>query len=46
MIRGATAAILRDRQKMVSCSVLLEGEYEENDVGAAVPSILGKNCII
>ncbi|MFA6851118.1 MAG: malate dehydrogenase, partial [Selenomonadaceae bacterium] len=44
---GATAAmmaeaILRDSQKMVSCIVLLEGEYEENDVCAAVPVILGK----
>ncbi|SEJ80222.1 malate dehydrogenase (NAD) [Propionispira arboris] len=45
---GATAAmmaeaILRDSQKMISCIVLMEGEYEENDVCAAVPVILGKN---
>jgi malate dehydrogenase len=47
---GASAAmmadaILRDSRKLVSCIALLDGEYQENDVCAAVPVILGRNGI-
>lgn len=38
-------AILTDADIMVSCSVLLNGEYGYRDVSVGVPVILGKNGI-
>ncbi len=38
-------AILHDQKKMIPCSVLLEGEYGQNDICIGVPVILGKNGI-
>ncbi len=38
-------AILNDSQIVVSCSVLLNGEYGYSDVTAGVPVILGKNGV-
>ncbi len=47
---GAAAAhvvesIIRNQNKMVPCSVYLEGEYGQNDICIGVPVILGKNGI-
>ncbi|MCQ2606457.1 MAG: malate dehydrogenase [Bacteroidales bacterium] len=38
-------AILHDQKKMIPCSVLLEGEYGQNDICIGVPVILGKNGV-
>lgn len=38
-------AILHDQKKMIPCSVLLEGEYGQNDICMGVPVILGKNGV-
>jgi malate dehydrogenase len=38
-------AILNDSKTVVSCSVLLEGEYGYSDVTVGVPVVLGKNGI-
>ena len=38
-------SILNDQKKMIACSVLLEGEYEQNDICIGVPCIIGKNGI-
>jgi len=38
-------AILNDTQTVVSCSVLLDGEYGYSDVMVGVPVVLGKNGI-
>jgi malate dehydrogenase len=38
-------AILNDSRTVVSCSVLLDGEYGHNDVTVGVPVVLGKNGI-
>lgn len=38
-------SILHDQKKMIPCSVLLEGEYGEDDLCIGVPVILGKNGI-
>lgn len=38
-------AIIHDQKKMIPCSVLLEGEYGEDDLCIGVPVILGKNGI-
>lgn len=38
-------AIIHNQQKMVPCSVALEGEYGEEDICIGVPVILGKNGI-
>lgn len=35
-------AIIRDQKKMIPCSVLLEGEYGEEDICMGVPVVLGK----
>lgn len=35
-------AIIRDQKKMIPCSVLLEGEYGQEDVCMGVPVVLGK----
>lgn len=38
-------SILNDQKKMIACSVMLEGEYEQNDICIGVPCIIGKNGI-
>ena len=38
-------AILNDTQTVVSCSVLLNGEYTYDDVTVGVPVVLGKNGV-
>ena len=38
-------AILNDSRTIVSCSVLLDGEYGHSDVTVGVPVVLGKNGI-
>lgn len=35
-------AVIRDQKKIIPCSVLLEGEYGENDICVGVPVVLGK----
>ena len=39
------ASILHDQNRMIPCSVYLEGEYGENDICIGVPCIIGKNGI-
>ncbi len=44
---GAAAAyvvksILRDQKKVITCSVALEGEYEQNDICMGVPVVVGR----
>lgn len=44
---GAAAAyvvksILRDQKKVITCSVSLEGEYEQNDICMGVPVVVGR----
>jgi malate dehydrogenase len=36
-------SILNDQKKMIACSVLLEGEYGQEDICMGVPCIIGKN---
>lgn len=36
-------AILRNKRKVVPCSVLLEGEYGQNNICMGVPVVLGSN---
>lgn len=36
-------AIIRDQKKVIPCSVLLEGEYGQEDICIGVPVVLGKN---
>lgn len=38
-------SILHNQKKMVPCSVMLEGEYGEEDVCCGVPVILGRNGV-
>lgn len=38
-------AIFHNENKILPCSVLLDGEYDEHDVFASVPVIVGKNGI-
>jgi len=38
-------SIINDQKKMIPCSVLLEGEYGQNDICIGVPCIIGKNGI-
>jgi len=38
-------SILRDQKKVVPCSVLLEGEYGQNNICIGVPVVLGRNGI-
>ena len=39
------ASILHDQNRMIPCSVYLEGEYGESDICIGVPCIIGKNGI-
>jgi malate dehydrogenase len=36
-------SILNDQKRMIPCSVLLEGEYGQEDICMGVPCIIGKN---
>lgn len=38
-------SILNDQKKMIPCSVMLEGEYGQEDICIGVPCIIGKNGI-
>ncbi|KAF2516916.1 malate dehydrogenase [Flavobacterium salilacus subsp. salilacus] len=38
-------SILNDQKKMIPCSVLLEGEYGQNDICMGVPCLIGKNGV-
>jgi len=38
-------SILNDQKKLIPCSVLLEGEYGQNDICIGVPCIIGKNGV-
>ena len=38
-------SILNDRRLLISCSVLLEGEYKQKDICMGVPCIIGKNGV-
>ena len=45
---GASAAfmaesILKDKKRICACSVLLAGEYGEDDLAIGIPALLGKN---
>jgi malate dehydrogenase len=36
-------SIIRDEKRILSCAVLVEGEYGQNDIAIGVPIVLGKN---
>lgn len=38
-------AILEDERRVLPCSTILQGQYDENDVYASVPCVVGKNGI-
>ena len=38
-------SILNNQNKMIACSVLLEGEYGQSDICLGVPAIIGKNGV-
>ena len=38
-------AIVRDEKKLITCCVMLEGEYGQSDICIGVPVVLGKNGI-
>jgi len=38
-------SILHDKKKIIPCSVLLEGEYGQNDICIGVPCLIGKNGV-
>jgi malate dehydrogenase len=38
-------SILNNQNKMIACSVLLEGEYDQSDICLGVPCIIGKNGV-
>jgi malate dehydrogenase len=38
-------SILNNQKRMIPCSVLLEGEYGQQDICMGVPCIIGKNGI-
>lgn len=44
-VSSLVQAIACDQKKMFPCSVLLEGEYQMNDICIGVPVILGRNGI-
>ncbi|MDO9153445.1 MAG: malate dehydrogenase [Paludibacter sp.] len=50
MAPGVSAAtlvqsILHDKKKIIPCSVLLEGEYGQDDICIGVPCLIGKNGV-
>jgi len=38
-------SILNDQKRMIPCSIMLDGEYGQNDICLGVPCIIGKNGI-
>jgi malate dehydrogenase len=38
-------SILNNQKKMIACSVMLDGEYGQNDICIGVPCIIGKNGV-
>ena len=44
-VSSIVQAIACDQKKMFPCSVLLEGEYDLDDIAIGVPCIIGKNGI-
>lgn len=36
-------SIINDQKRMIPCSVMLEGEYQQSDICIGVPCIIGKN---
>ena len=36
-------SIVNDQKRMIPCSVLLDGEYKQEDLCIGVPCIIGKN---
>lgn len=38
-------SIINDQKRMIPCSVLLEGEYGQDDICIGVPCIIGKNGV-
>jgi malate dehydrogenase len=38
-------SILNDKKKIIPCSVLLDGEYNQSDICIGVPCIIGKNGV-
>lgn len=38
-------SILNDQKKMIACSVMLDGEYNQSDICMGVPCIIGKNGV-
>ncbi len=38
-------SIVNDQKKMIPCSVMLDGEYGQNDICIGVPCIIGKNGV-
>ncbi len=44
-VSSLVQAIACDQKKMFPCSVMLEGEYDMNDICIGVPVLLGKNGI-
>ncbi|QBN20079.1 malate dehydrogenase [Flavobacterium nackdongense] len=38
-------SILNDQKKMIACSVMLDGEYGQDDICIGVPCIIGKNGV-
>jgi malate dehydrogenase len=36
-------SIVRDQKKVFPCSVMLDGEYGQNDICLGVPVVIGKN---
>jgi malate dehydrogenase len=38
-------SIICDQKKMIPCSLMLNGEYGENDICLGVPAIIGKNGV-
>lgn len=38
-------SILNNQRKMIACSVMLDGEYGQNDICIGVPCIIGRNGI-
>lgn len=44
-VSAMVQAIACDQKKMIPCSLLLEGEYGQNDICLGVPAIIGKNGV-
>lgn len=42
-VAALTESIVRDEKKLFTCSVSLEGEYQQHDICLGVPVIIGRN---